>query len=75
LSFYLHEVIVFGVDADEVNGTDIEAVKHVKSDFREFSGSFRHREPVFVMAEIAAKQKNNYSSLIAYLISISENHK
>jgi len=57
LSFYLHEVIVFGVDADEVNGTDIEAVKHVQSDFREFSGSFRHREPVFVMAEIAAKQK------------------
>jgi len=42
----VEEVIVFGVDGDEVNRPQVEAVKHLIW----ISG---HVEPVFVMAEIA----------------------
>ena len=53
----LHEVVVFSVDADEVNRSEVEAVEHVQSDLLEISGSFRHCEPVFVMTEISGKNK------------------
>ena len=49
---HLREVVVLGVDADEVDGTQVEAVVHVQADLLEPPVPLGHRKPVLVVSEV-----------------------
>ena len=49
---HLQEVVVLGVDADEVDGTQVEAVVHVQADLLEPPVPLGHRKPVLVVSEV-----------------------
>ena len=60
---HLQEVVELRVDADKVDGADVEAVEHVQADLVKSAATFRHWEPVLVMSEISKNGLLNESRI------------